>query len=223
LCQLILAVSIEDYLNAVGGKEKWRSMDNIFIKSEVSYYNKTYTSSGIHLRLEKVWSTKIITADGRYFSESTTIEGGKRRTIYDGYTMKEISPDGFVYEDTEEVIRQYRMREIHLGEAWIATNADEVKFLGEESDGKIELLVFLVTRLDFDRKYYVVKSNNRLFKVTLFNGITQSFFEDYRDIDGYLIPFKITGYVNGTMEQETFVKDVRINTVVSSTLFERLR
>lgn len=221
LCQLPVTTSIDDYINAVGGVEKWRSIRNISITAEVNYYAKTYSADGIQMKPEKSWTHKLILADGRYFSENITVEGSKRRSVYDGSTMKQISPDGFIYEETTEVVGQYKKREIHLGEAWIAANADEVKFLGEESDAGNEYLVFLVTRLNFDRKYYVLKANNRLFKVTLFNGVTESFFEDYRDVDGYLVPFKITGYVNGTIEHETLVKEVKVNTAVPSTLFEK--
>ncbi len=218
---LLATTSIDDYITAVGGLEKWRSIQNISIAAEVNYYSKAYAADGIQLKPEKAWTNKLILADGRYFSENVTLEGGKRKLLYDGTTMKLISPDGFIYEETAEVVEQYKKREIHLGEAWIAANADEVKFLGEESDGKNEFLVFRVSRLDFDRNYYILKGSNRLFKVTLFNGMTQAFYEDYRDVDGYIIPFKITGYVNGKLEHETLVKEVKINTDVPPTLFKK--
>ena len=59
-----------------------------------------------------------------------------------------------------------------------------------------------------------------LFKVTLFDGNTQAFFEDYRDVDGYKIPFKITGYVSGIMEHETFLKEVKVNAQIQASIFE---
>lgn len=213
--------SINDYVRAAGGMERWESMQNVVIKSETNYYTKMHSSNGAKLIPEKSTSRKVITSDGRYFSEITTLLEGKRKVVYNGIMMKEISPSGFVYEDSKEIIDQYKMREIHLGEPWIATHADEVKYLGEESDGKNEFLVFQVTRLSFDRKYYILRSTKMLFKVTLFDGKNQSFFDDYRDVDGYKIPFKITGYVNGIMEHETLVQEIKINAAIQESIFAK--
>ena len=212
--------SINEYVGAVGGMERWKSIQNVVIKSETNYYTKMHSSNGTKLTPEKSFSRRVITSEGHFFLETTTLRSGKRRIVYNGIKMKEISPSGFVYEDSNEIINQYKMREIHLGEPWIAMHADSVTFIGKEVDGKNEFLVFLVTRLDFNRKYYILKSTMLLFKVTLFDGNTQAFFEDYRDVDGYKIPFKITGYVGGIMEHETVLKEVKVNAKIQASLFE---
>lgn len=181
--------NILQYLDAVGGKERWEAISSLKVESTVDYFSKNYNNIGGVQDLEVNQILRAVNSFGKYYCKILSVKNGSRKLVYDGKKMKESTSEGFAYEVDDNVIEQYKKREIHFGEPWLALKADSIKYLGEESESQIVYEVYKVIYLGLVRKYFIERNSHLLHKVSMFNDASVTILEDYKSVNGYLIPF----------------------------------
>ena len=210
---------IDKYFDASGGVSLWRSLENIVVEAETKHYEKNY-GAGDSVSVKTVQSREIITREGLFRGEYKS-DGQMHKTIFDGSNLKDIGPTGFVYEHSDAVLDQYFGRVFHLGETWIAIKSNIVKFVDIVIEGNNLYEVYDIEFRKMERKYYISKTTGLLYKVSMFGGRTMTVFGDYRNVAGYVIPFRKTGYINGRIELVKVIRRVQINQALDSSIFSQ--
>jgi len=198
---------IDKYIQAVGGREALSNIFALRCTIRVKYsQQKDYVSK------------QTITKDGLYKCETNELFG-TRIVLYDGKKMVELAPTGHTYYPSNGEINEYVKRTFLLGEPWIALNADTITFIGEDVDSVHQYFVYKVKYLAFERTYFISKIDNLLYKVSMFNGKTVTYFSDYRQVGQLKIPFKREGFVDGESELSTFYLNIEFNPKLTQTYF----
>lgn len=207
----LYAQQIEQFIEKAGGQQKWNSIKTLIIESENQYYNKYYIGDSVVYKPTYTLNRSQIDSLGHYNSQTEDEFGQTSKIIYDGNSMLEMRPNGYMIEMSDNEIAQYKRRVIYFGEAWLALKAEMVKFISKESGPDSQYEVYEVTYLDLPRKFYIRKDNHLLEKQTIFNGYTETHYDDYRSVNGLLIPFSIKGYINRQLEITKKIKSIEVN------------
>lgn len=211
----------EKYLVAVGGKEKWQKVKSLEMEYEVLY--KDVEPKSQHLATSTKSSYHKILQNGeRYFSESASIAEGKRRMIYNGKQLIEINPQGnkIISQAESEIIIEHKRRTFHYGAPWVVIHSEKMEYLGEETVNDIPCQVLEVTYRGLAQKYYIRNDNNLLLMISMFDGLTKTYFSNYKEIQGYNVPHFTSGYINGQLEIEKELKRIVFNGTISDSIFE---
>ena len=207
--------NLERFFQWAGGRERLDSFVSLTLEFETEYFEKVYTSDSTEYRPKTFISKKTVTSDGKFRQESFLPSGMKREVAYDGQRFFEVLQNRHSPHVSETVIDNYKKREINLGEIWMAYRSSKIKFLGKE-DG---FYVYSMLYDAVERKYFI-DDDFKLVKVSLFDDMSEIYFDDYQEIDGIKVPFKITGYVNKSKEFISTIKKASVNQSIPEKYFK---
>lgn len=207
--------NLERFFQWAGGRERLDSFVSLTLEFESEYFEKVYSRDTTEYKSKTFISKKTVTYDGKFRQESFLPSGMKREVAYDGQRFVEVLQNGYSPPVSETIIENYKKRVIHLGEIWMAYRASKIKFLGKED----RFYVYSMLYNDVERKYFL-DDDFRLVKVSLFDDMSEIYFEDYRDINGIKVPFKIIGYVNKTKEFISVIKEATVNQSIPDEYFK---
>jgi len=208
---------IDKHIEAHGGAEKWNAVDNMKITAQFTAFSEVND-----------WMA-IKTKDGKYYSELSL---GKFRVkeAFDGQHGWTIDPwMDFEYprllNKTEENVF-YQKAEWMTPFLNYQAKGLELEFLGEEDLEGVAVYAIKVTRPNGNTEtWYLSKDSYLEYKrVSMWVDFTypnqaETYFEDFREVDGLLIPFyveKMFGQRNRMLE----IEKVELNVEVDETIFE---
>ncbi len=220
-CSFSLAqkASINSYLEAVGGEERWKGLSSLIVEAE-SEYIKSASGNLLAPQISTKSHTRAVSRIPDLFKiEIVGLRNGNYTLICNGKELREIFEGGHETNAPEYIINEYKKRSFHLGEPWIVLNAEKVEYLRNEIVDNKDCSVFSVIRLGLERLYYIQNEDNLLYMVSMFEGKAITYFSDYRNMNGYLVPFKKRGFVTGKLEVESTIKKIEFNSSIPDSEF----
>ncbi len=211
--------TINHYLEAVGGERQWKGLSSLIVESESEYIESAVGDLILPPISSKNHTRAISRTPGYFKLEISSLSNGKYKLIYNGKELKEIFEGGHETSAPEYIIDEYKSRSFHLGEPWIVLNAEKVKYIRNEIVDSRDCSVFSVMRMGLERLFYIHNDDNLLYMVSMFDGKTLTYFSDYRNINGYIVPFRKRGFVNGKLEVESFIKKIEFNPSIPDSEF----
>ena len=120
----------------------------------------------------------------------------------------------------DNVLLEFKRREIVFGDPWVVLNADWTTFQGKDSVEGKSCYVVEVSYIGMTWKYYLNASNYSLVMKSFSNDHVRTYFSDYRNVDGYMIPFIRKGFIGSNPEMENTIQKIEINVKLPGAVFD---
>lgn len=200
---------IEKYFKAVGGKELLGKMTSLYTESKMEIMGDPTTQ-------------KITIINGKGYRQDLELMGSSITTCYTekgGWILSKITGD------TEPVPMndaQFNLgkEEIYIGGSLFnyAGKGYKAELMGNEAVGSVNAFKIKLTAPDntaaiyfFDPETgYLLKANKKQFVQGQLTDVSITY-SDYRQTDGFILPYRVSSDVGGMYELTGYVTDVRIN------------
>lgn len=203
----------QDYVKAIGGTAKWKALKS-------RKMTMTMTTQGIQLP-----GSIINDAKNRQRAEFN-FNGMKIVQAYDGETAWAISPPQGMTTPTKltgaeaEALKNGEFLNDFID---YAKRGSKLELKGdEELEGKTYTRVDLTTKSGTVKNYYFDKETNLAIAVSEQNGLGQvatTMMEDYQEVDGLMVPMKLSVKVGGVLLQLITISKVEHNVSLTDDLF----
>ncbi|MBX2900899.1 MAG: hypothetical protein KF775_14705 [Cyclobacteriaceae bacterium] len=203
---------IEKYMNVVGGKEKWKALQSVVI----SMINQSKEESVI-----KIASIH----DGQVYDRwiSFSKGGDTSTTCFNGRNywrqVKGQAPESFDFY--VPVYAKY----VRLGEPTYILNADSIALEGTvkfiAGNKNVDCYSIALYR-DGNRYYHYI--NTRTYYLEGYSrgdpGDPVTSLNDYRKVDGFLVPFEEVIYRGNTIESKFVLNSIYLNKIIPNQVYE---
>lgn len=200
---------IAKYFQAVGGKDMINKINSLYLESKVEIMGDPSTK-------------KVTIINGKGYRQDLELMGSSITTCYTdkgGWTLSKITGD------TEPV--PMKDAEFNLGKEQIfiggslinyAGNGYKAELMGNEAVGAVNAFKIKLTAPDNMVAFYyfdpetglLLKTNKKQFVQGQLADVSITYL-DYRQTDGYTLPYEVSSDIGGMYQLVDFITDVRIN------------
>ena len=208
---------VDNYLEAIGGADSWRSLKSMKMSGEASMQGMTFPFT-------------MITAEGDKMRQVVDVQGQQMIQAYDGKDAWMVAPFMGMTEPTPMPKEQAaEMKEERFLPEFI--DAEERGFKieaveGKELEGTPTYGLRVTTEEGFDRTYYFdqeyfipIMMASKVKEGPQAGTVMETYLSDYQEVEGIVVPMFMEVKVSGATMQKISIKEAALNVEVNDEMF----